>query len=196
VRVLSCVCIECPARLAADLDGAFPVFVEHHQDLVFGLARRWVGRPADAEDLAQDAFLRAWRALRGYGAERRAALHARGWLARIVLNLAHNRARSAPATPDAELEAAGDPPDARAPRPDRVAEHHESAREWRARLDDLPPRYRVAVELRHVDGLTYPELAEALDRPVGTVKSDVHRGVRLLRARMEQESMTAMEVAR
>jgi RNA polymerase sigma-70 factor (ECF subfamily) len=190
------VCSECPARLAADLDAAFPVFVEHHQDLVFGLARRWVGRPADAEELAQDAFLRAWRALGGYDRDRVAALHARGWLARIVLNLARNRARSAPATPDAELDAAGDPADPGRDRPELVAERRESARAWRARLDALPSRYRVAVELRHVEGLSYPELAEALERPVGTVKSDVHRGVRLLRERMEQESKRAMEVAR
>ena len=51
----------------------------------------------------------------------------------------------------------------------------------------LPPRYRRAVELRHVSGLSYPELAEALERPLGTVKSDVHRGVQLLRAAYEHE---------
>jgi RNA polymerase sigma-70 factor (ECF subfamily) len=68
-----------------------------------------------------------------------------------------------------------------APGPERVAEQRESAATWRARLDALPSRYRRAVELRHVSGLSYPELALALDRPLGTVKSDVHRGVRLLR---------------
>jgi DNA-directed RNA polymerase specialized sigma24 family protein len=50
------------------------------------------------------------------------------------------------------------------------------------------------VELRHVSGLSYPELAEALGRPVGTVKSDVHRGVRLLRAAVEQERVEASHV--
>ena len=63
----------------------------------------------------------------------------------------------------------------------------EAAREWHARLQALPPRYRRAVELRHVSGLSYPELAEALGRPIGTVKSDVHRGVRLLRAALAKE---------
>jgi RNA polymerase sigma-70 factor, ECF subfamily len=191
------VCIECPARLAADPDGAFPVFVSHHQDLVYGLAMRWTGRPADAEDVAQEAFLRAWRALRRYEADRIAALHARGWLARIVLNLARNRARSGPAVPDADLDAAGDQDDASVVRPEVAAERRESAMEWRDRLAGLPPRYRVAVELRHVEGLSYPEIAAALVRPVGSVKSDVHRGVKLLRARLEQERASeTMEVAR
>ena len=51
----------------------------------------------------------------------------------------------------------------------------------------LPERQRLAVGLRHVEGLSYPELANALDRPLGSVKSDVHRGVRLLRAAYEAE---------
>jgi RNA polymerase sigma-70 factor (ECF subfamily) len=61
----------------------------------------------------------------------------------------------------------------------------------------LPPAYRSAVVLRHVDGLSYPELAAALDRPEGTVKAQVHRGVALLRTayeaaeRRERERMTA-----
>ncbi len=63
-------------------------------------------------------------------------------------------------------------------------------------LDEAVERYRRAVELRHVSGLSYPELAEALDRPLGTVKSDVHRGVRLLReALMDEEMNSSHEVA-
>jgi RNA polymerase sigma-70 factor (ECF subfamily) len=61
----------------------------------------------------------------------------------------------------------------------------------------LPPAYRTAVVLRHVDGLSYPEVAIALDRPEGTVKAQVHRGLRLLRTafevaqQREREEMTA-----
>jgi RNA polymerase sigma-70 factor (ECF subfamily) len=65
----------------------------------------------------------------------------------------------------------------------------ESDRAWRARLEKLPLRYRRAVELRHISGLSYPELAAALERPVGTVKSDVHRGVGLLRQGLRQEAL-------
>jgi RNA polymerase sigma-70 factor (ECF subfamily) len=181
------VCAECPRRLADDFDAAFPVFLAHHQDLVYGIALRSTRRPADAEELAQDAFVRAYRALADYPAKRTRDLRPRGWLAAIVSNLARNRARrKAPLT--ADLDAVAERADEGARQPDRVAEQREAARLWRARLDGLPRRYRQAVELRHVSGLSYPELAEALDRPLGTVKSDVHRGVRLLRETLMQEA--------
>jgi RNA polymerase sigma factor (sigma-70 family) len=75
------------------------------------------------------------------------------------------------------------------PGPERVAADREAAQAWRTRLDALPRRYREAVELRHVDGLAYPEVAEAVGRPLGTVKSDVHRGVRLLREAWHREQV-------
>lgn len=182
-------CAECPSRLARDLDGSFSEFLAHHQDLVYGIALRSTRRPADAEELAQDAFVRAYRALTGYDAERIAALRLRGWLATIVGNLGRNRARrTQPATAALEAVAEHAQADA-APRPEQVAERREAARLWGRRLAALPPRYRRAVELRHVCGLSYPELAAALGRPVGTVKSDVHRGVKLLRAAMLSEDV-------
>ena len=182
-------CAECPRQLAADLDLAFPEFLVHHQDLVYGIALRMTKRPADAEDLAQDTFIRAYRALSGYDAVRITGLRPRGWLAAIVSNLGRNRVRrKRPPTTDLEIavEVARDDD----PGPDRLAERREAAQAWRDRLDRLPHRYRRAVELRHVSGLSYPELAEALDRPLGTVKSDVHRGVKLLRDAVLQERET------
>ncbi len=180
-------CTDCPARLADDLDGAFPLFLSHHQDLVYRIAMRSTKRPTDAEDLAQEAFIRAYRALGRYDGARICELHPRGWLAAIVGNLARNRAkRKPPGT--ADLETLADRPDTGSPGPERVAEQREAAHLWRARLDALPLRYRRAVELRHVDGLSYPELSEALERPLGTVKSDVHRGVRLLRESLHEEA--------
>jgi RNA polymerase sigma-70 factor (ECF subfamily) len=172
--------------------------VVHHKDFVFGMARRMTKNPEDAEDLAQEAFLRAYRALGGYDKSRIRQLRLRGWLAQITLNLGRNRARdSGPAT--AELEAATEPSDPTHDRPESVAERREAARYWLSLLSELPPRFRRAVELRHVDGLSYGELADALDRPVGTVKSDVHRGTRLLRAAHERErerETLPMEMAR
>jgi len=145
-------------------------------------------RPADAEDLAQDAFIRAYRALQAYDRDRVNALHSRGWLVSIVANLARNKARrKLPATAGLEVN-----PEARADDrsgPDQLAERREEARLWRQRLDALPRRYGQAVQLRHVDGLSYPELAVALGKPLGTVKSDVHRGVQLLRRSMAHEAV-------
>lgn len=148
---------------------------------------RMTKRPVDAEDLAQETFIRAYRALSGYTTDRIRELRPRGWLAAIVTNLGRNRARrAAPASSD--LDAVPDVRDEERSGPEQVAERRETARTWRARLDALPQRYGRAVELRHVQGLSYPELAEALGRPLGTVKSDVHRGVRLLREVMSDEA--------
>lgn len=187
-------CTECPSRLARDLEAGFRDLVVHHQDLVYGMAVRLTGRAADAEDLAQEAFVRAYRALATYPPDRRAGLRTRGWLAAIVLNLARNDARG---RRDARMEPWTGHDRAADPRhePGTVAERRETAREWRARLDTLPTRYRQAVELRHVHGLSYPELAEALDRPMGTVKSDVHRGIVLLRQSLEAEGVVASDRA-
>ena len=68
---------ELPARLARDLDGSFEALVVAHQRLVFGLALRVVGDRADAEEVAQDTFVRAYHALAGYEAERVAAMRLR-----------------------------------------------------------------------------------------------------------------------
>lgn len=182
-------CADCPIRLAADPRGAFPVFATHHEDLVYGMARRWTATPDDARDVAQDALIRAWRAIERYDRDRLRALQVRGWLAAIVRNVARNRARDAGPAHD-PLEAAGDPPDDVDTRPEQAAIAGEAAREWARRLARLPERQRVAIELRHVHGLSYPEMAAALGRPVNTLKSDVHRGVLALR-----EALMGMEVA-
>lgn len=183
------VCADCPTRLAADPRGAFPVFVSHHQDLVYAMARRWTASADDARDVAQDALIRAWRAIGSYDRDRLRELQVRGWLAAIVRNVARNRVRDAGPVHD-PIEAAGDPPDAPAARPEQEALAREAASEWARRLARLPERQRLAVELRHVHGLSYPEMAVALGRPVNTLKSDVHRGVLALR-----EALVRMEVA-
>lgn len=151
---------------------------------------------ADAEDLAQETFIRAYRALVGYERERVSSLRPRGWLAAIATNVGRNRARR-PRAPTTDLDAVAEPLAEPAHQPDQVAARREQARVWWARLQQLPSRQRQAVALRHVDGLSYPELAEALDRPLGAVKSDVHRGVARLRRIIdsEREKQAAAEVA-
>jgi RNA polymerase sigma-70 factor, ECF subfamily len=179
---------ELPARLARDLDGSFEVLVRDHQRLVFGLALRVVGNAADAEEVAQDAFERAYTALAGYPPERVAAMRLRPWLAQITLNLARNRlrCRTPPARPLEDGD--GRPLPLAAPagaEPAVLAERREERTFWAELLAELPRGYREAVVLRHVEGLPYTEVAEVLQRPVGTVKTHVHRGVRLLRAGLE-----------
>jgi RNA polymerase sigma factor (sigma-70 family) len=179
---------ELPARLARDLDGSFEALVVVHQRLVFGLALRVVGDRADAEEVAQDTFVRAYHALAGYEAERVAAMRLRPWLAQIALNLARNRVRRRP-PPHRPLEDGdGQPLAVAAPaaaEPAELAERRVERDVWVGLLAGLPRGQREAVVLRHVEGLPYAEVAEVLGRPVGTVKTHVHRGVRQLRERLE-----------
>jgi RNA polymerase sigma factor (sigma-70 family) len=179
---------ELPARLARDLDGSFEALVVTHQRLVFGLALRVVGDRGDAEEVAQDTFARAYHALAGYDAERVAAMRLRPWLARIALNLARNRVRRRPPPARPLDDGDGQPLAVAAPaaaEPAAVAERHRELDFWAGLLDRLPRGQREAVVLRHVEGLPYEEVAEVLGRPVGTVKTHVHRGVRQLRIELE-----------
>ena len=77
--------------LAVDLDGSFESLVLAHQDRLYSIALRVLGNPADAEEAAQDAFVRAYRALAGYDAGRIRELRLRAWLATIVLNVCRSR---------------------------------------------------------------------------------------------------------
>jgi len=191
------------AALARDLDGAFETLVRAHQDRLYSIALRMLGDPRDAEEAAQDALVRAYRALAGYDAARIHELRLRPWLATIVLNLCRSRIgrRAARGRPALSLGAAA-PGTLEAPAdetagPAATVARRDAGRAWANLLLALPPAYRSAVVLRHVDGLSYPELAIALDRPEGTVKAQVHRGLAMLRTafeaaeRHEREEMTA-----
>ena len=190
------------AALADDLDGSFETLVLEHQDRLYSIALRLLGDPRDAEEAAQDALVRAYRALAGYDAARILELRLRPWLATIVLNLCRSRlgrrgSVRASLSLDAALPGELEPRTEAARGPAETAATRDAANDWAGLLGTLPVAYRSAVVLRHVDGLSYPELAIALDRPEGTVKAQVHRGVALLRTafeaaeRREREEMTA-----
>jgi RNA polymerase sigma-70 factor (ECF subfamily) len=179
------------ARLASDLDGWFETLVRSHVDRCYTIALRIVGDPADAEEVTQDALVRAYRALATYEPARIRGLRLRGWLATIVANLARNRLRRRrpPTTPLAPLIELGAEPAAGADTdPELLLDRRVDQRRLAAAILELPERYRIPIVLRHVDELSYDEVASVLDRPVGTVKAQVHRGLALLR-----RSLTAHE---
>lgn len=164
-------------RLAEDLDQAFPDLVVALQSELFSGLRSLAG--GDAEDLAQETFIRAYRALSEYEPERVRNLSLRGWIWTIALNLGRNHLRD------------------RARRPTVAGEFHQLGQEdpeppdlvaWGSRLSKLSLSMRRAVVLRHVVGLDYPEISSVTKRPVGTVKADVHRGLQRLRTIMEEEA--------
>lgn len=164
-------------RLAADLDGNFSDLVEALSSDVYSGLRRIAG-PNDAEDLTQETFIRAYRALTDYEPQRIRDLRLRGWIWTIALNLGRNHARDR----------------ARRPTPVELDDRHgvddpepADSAAWDRRLAALPAAQRRAVVLRHVVGLNYDEIALATGRAEGTVKSDVHRGLEKLRNLMEEE---------
>lgn len=173
------------AALAASVDGAYEDVVRAFQHRLYAFALRMCGSPQDAEEIAQDAFIRAYRALRTYPAERVRALALRPWLYQITLNVCRNRARpgrplSVPldgAEGGAPLEIEGDARE----RPDVIAEQMELRHTVATAILRLPVHFRAAVILRHVEGLSYQEIAVLLGQPPGTVKAHVHRGAKLLR---------------
>jgi RNA polymerase sigma-70 factor (ECF subfamily) len=183
------------ARLAHDLDAAFPALVAGHQDRLYTVAVRLLGDPRDAEEVAQDALIRAYRAMGDYPAERVASLRLRPWLASITVNLARNRRRRAddrrpPLALEPMLDAGFELADARTPGPAAITATREAIDELAATLMQLAPAVRVAIVLRHVDGLSVAETAEALGRPEGTVKAQVSRGLERLRALLAESPPT------
>jgi RNA polymerase sigma factor (sigma-70 family) len=173
--------------LAAGIDDAFPVLVGAFEDGLFSGLLRIVGNRADAEDLAQETFTRAYRALRDFQPERIRALRLRGWLWTIALNLTRNRARTTSRRPPPLELTPPLEPAISDPGPEELTLDAEAEREWQRRLSALRPAQRNAVVLRHVVGLTYDELALATGRPAGTIKADVHRGLAKLRALFDEE---------
>lgn len=183
-------------RLARDVEAAFPALVAAHQDRLYTIALRLLGDRRDAEEVAQDALVRAFRAMRGYPQERVAALRLRPWLASIAVNLARNRRRrhddrQPPGSLEPMLEAGFDPPANGRSSPALAADRRETQRELAAALLLLTPAVRVAIVLRHVDGLSVAEVAETLGKPEGTIKAQVHRGLRELRALLESTAAPA-----
>lgn len=178
------------AAQAGDAE-AINALIRRHQARIFNFALALTANSADADDLAQDTFVRAFRGLRRFRGES----SFRNWLYRIAANAARSRqgqrARQA-AVWDARVEA------------DDLAERHpasagssvEQTVMHRQALDralaSLPARMRAAVVLRDVEGLEYQEIAAALGVPVGTVMSRLFRARRLLRPMLAELRDTAV----
>ncbi len=167
--------------LADDLDTGYGAFVRAHATAVYSTALRLSGSRPDAEDLAQETFIRAYKALRRFDAERVLLLESRPWLLTITLNLWRNSLRRAARRPRQTNAAHIDVADRRVG-PEAAAEAAEDSQFLVELLAELSEHHRVPVVLRHVVGLSYPEIAVVLDCPVGTAKSNVARGLDALRA--------------
>jgi len=169
---------------------AFDVLVGRWEDRIRGAAYRVLGSEDEARDVAQEAFLKAYRGLAGFKQEARFS----SWLYQIALNLCRDRLRRrktrATVSLD-EMEEAG--PVMAETRPgahERLVEL-DLAHTVRRAIEALPEEQREVVILKEYEGLTFLEIAQALEVPVSTVKTRLYRGLGQLRLRLEREGFRA-----
>jgi RNA polymerase sigma-70 factor (ECF subfamily) len=167
--------------LAGDLEAGYGAFVAAHSGAVYSTALRLSGSRAEADDLSQETFVRAYRSLRRFDPERVLALESRAWLLTITLNLWRNRVRRAARRPRETGSWYPDVADP-GPGPEAAAEATAESAVLVGLLRELPEHHRVPVVLRHVVGLSYAEISSVLGCPQGTAKSNVARGLDRLRA--------------
>ena len=165
--------------IARDLDEGFTEMVRAHQPGIYAGSLRLLRDRDEAADVAQETFLRAYRALESYDDERIDALRLRPWLWTIAVNLCRSTAtRRRPHTAfDARHEVA-------------TEDAHVDMDDWNRRLELLTAPQRTAVVLRHVADLPIAEISEVTGRPGGTVKADISRGLARLRRTLEAEALT------
>lgn len=175
--------------LAGDLDRSFELLVIAYRVRIVTFVARMLRDDARAEDVAQDVFVRAYRALQAYPAERRAALRLRSWLYTIARNLTRNAFRDAPPASEPLDYDDGNARSAlldQEPGPETLVLREEAWNSVGAAVDRLSPALRDAFVMRYLDELSYDEIAESLDQPVGTVKASAHRGLMAVRAHLEK----------
>ncbi len=161
---------------------AYATLLRTHQDAAVRLAAV-VGGAGDADDVAQDAFVKAWYGLDGF----RDGAPFRPWLLRIVANEARNRRRTAGRRAVHELRFAADrSADVTVASPESALLAAVTRRSLKAALADLPGRQRDVVACRYVVGLSEDETAEVLGIARGTVKSRAARGLARLRAGVDR----------
>ena len=161
------------ARVAGGDERAFRQLSRRHLPAMLGLARRILGNAADAEDVAQEAFMRVWT----HAPRWQPLAQFRTWLTRVVINLCLDRKRRAPWV---ELETAGDIVDP-APGAGEKAEKDERERMLAAAIEKLPIRQRSAIVLTYGDGMSNAQVAEILDTSVSAVETLLVRAKQNLR---------------
>jgi RNA polymerase sigma-70 factor (ECF subfamily) len=158
--------------LSSDKD-AFGVLIRKHQDVVFSLAYQRLGDRGEAEDVSQEAFLRAYRNLNKLKSPTKFA----SWLYSIAVNTARERLRRrGTVIPFAHVPEPADPPaeEATSDRADRLLQA----------VGRLAPKYRIPLTLHYLKGLKYEEIAVVLGIAAASVRSRVHRAKAMLRAKL------------
>jgi RNA polymerase sigma-70 factor (ECF subfamily) len=169
-------------RLRAGEAPAFEELVMMYQHRVFGVALRMLGNRAEAEDVAQEAFVRAHRALGDFRGDAKLSTWLYAITSRLCLNrLASGERRLTRHGEDAllRLSDAG-------PRPDAALERRELETALGRAIAELPEDRRIVVVLRDLEGLSYEEIAQVLELELGTVRSRLHRARADLKEKLER----------
>lgn len=175
-------------RCLAGDEKAYRELVELYQGQVFSLALRMVRRREDAEDVTQETFVRMFRALARYDTSRPFA----AWLMTIASRLCIDHIRRRKVNPVSLTQYEPDSDENREMDvedpglgPDEITSNSEEEQRSNDLIQSLPPHYRVVVVLRHQQDLSYEEIAQALNLPLGTVKARIHRAREILKQRLE-----------
>lgn len=169
---------------------AFGQLVGQYQTAVYNIAFRMFGQAGDAEDATQETFLRAYRAMGRFDANRPFA----PWIKRIAVNVCLNileKKQNKTQLVATDIGAAGetavdmDQWQHHAATPEQSMVTRERDTQLRQAISSLPPNYRAVIEYRHFQDLNYDQIAAAMNRPVGSVKSDLFRARKLLAMRMK-----------
>ena len=158
---------------------AFELLVEKYQRKLARLLSRFIRDPAEVEDVTQEAFIKAYRALPAFRGD--SAFYT--WLYRIGINTAKNylmaMGRRAPTSTEIEAEEAEGFEEAEQLRdintPESVLMSNEIARTVNSTIEQLPEELRTAIQMREIDGMSYEDIAKAMDCPIGTVRSRIFR---------------------
>lgn len=166
---------------------AFDVLVRKYQHKIVKLCTRYVHDHAEAQDVAQEAFIKAYRALPRFRGD--AAFYT--WIYRIAINTAKNHLVSAHRRPVDETVDLQDPDQFEAnarlsdnDTPERLLLTDEIKRTVDAAIKALPDELRTAIVLRELEGMSYEEIAQAMECPVGTVRSRIFRAREAIEARL------------
>ena len=167
---------------------AFDVLVARWEDRIRGAAYRFLGSEEEARDVAQEAFLKAFGAIGGFKREARFS----SWLYQIATNLCRDRLRRRRTRATVSLEemeeAGGELAETRPGAQERLL-REDLARAVRRAIFALNEEQREVVILKEYEGLTFVEIAQALDVPVSTVKTRLYRGLAQLRLRLERQGV-------
>ena len=176
---------------------AFNLVVRKYERKVVRLISRLVRDPSEVEDVAQEAFIKAYRALPQFRGD--SAFYT--WLYRIAVNTAKNylvaQGRRAPTTTDFDNDEAEGFEDAAALRDINTPENELMSKQIGKTVNDaidaLPEELRTAITLREIDGLSYEEIAKVMDCPIGTVRSRIFRAREAVAERLRPQLGTTKE---